>query len=62
MTAFNDAKAVIGLSPLFNEVHQLGQIWLSDSTIVAAHIGTYGRSERVEQTARSAGYGRLLSE
>ena len=38
MTAFNDAKAVIGLSSLFNEVHQLGQIWLSDSAIVAAHI------------------------
>ena len=41
MTAFNDAKAVIGLSPLFSEVHQFGQIWLSDYAIVAAQIGTY---------------------
>ena len=40
MTALNDAKAVIGSSPLFNEVRQFGQIWLSDSAIVAAHIDT----------------------
>ena len=42
MSAFDDAKPIIGLSPLFDEVYQFGQIRPSDPEMLAAHIGTYG--------------------
>jgi hypothetical protein len=43
VTAFDGPKAVIGSSPLFSEMDQFGQIRLSNSDMVAAHIAGYGR-------------------
>ena len=34
VAAFKDAETVVGLGPLFGEVHQFGQVGLSDADIV----------------------------
>jgi hypothetical protein len=38
VTALDDTNAVICLIPQLSEVKQLGQLWLSNSDIIGAHI------------------------